>query len=97
MVSVKFTNSTIANKRMTATFYNDEGGKKKTVQFGYKGGSTFIDHKNEDTKKAWTARHKVRGTFEIYDTPSSLAYHILWNKKTLQESIKDYKRKFNLS
>ncbi len=96
MVSVKFTNSTISNKRMTATFYDDEGKKKKSVHFGYKGGSTFIDHKNEDTKNAWLARHIVRGTFEIYDTPSALAKWVLWNKRTLQESIQDYKRKFNL-
>ena len=96
MVSVKFSQSDIQNKRMTATFYNDDGKKKKTVHFGYKGGSTFIDHKNENTKNAWIARHQIRGSFEIYDTPSSLARWVLWNKRTLQESIKDYKRKFNL-
>jgi hypothetical protein len=29
--------------------------------------------------------------------PGTLALYILWNKPTLQESIKDYKKKFNLS
>jgi len=97
MVSVKFSKSEIQNKRMTATFYDDAGKKKKTVQFGYKGGSTFIDHKNEDTKKAWIARHQIRGKFEIYDTPSALARWILWEEKNLQDAIRKYKKKFNLS
>lgn len=88
------------NKRYTAIFYNNDKKKVKTTHFGFKDsnayGNTYIDHKNDDIKDAWIKRHQVNGTFEDYMTPSSLARYILWNKKTLRESISDYKRRFNL-
>ncbi len=87
------------NKRYMAVFY-DKVGKVKTTHFGYKDkdgyGNTYIDHKNDNIKDAWIKRHQVNGTFEDYMSPSSLARYILWNKKTLRESISDYKRRFSL-
>ena len=96
MVSVKFSATEVQNKRMKAIFYNEDGKKKKTVSFGYKGGSTFIEHRSQDKKNAWIARHSVRGSFDIYDTPSALARWILWNHETLSASIASYKKRFNL-
>lgn len=95
-MKVSITPSDRAEKRYKAVF-TDTDNSKKTVHFGYKNGSTYIDHKKKDKKEAWVKRHSVRGTFNDYKSASSLAYHILWNKPTLQESIKDYKNKFNLS
>ena len=78
-----------------AVFY--DGTKKlKTVHFGDANGSSFIDHKDGKKKDAWIARHKVRGTFNNPMSASSLSYHILWNKPTIKESIKDYKKKFDI-
>jgi hypothetical protein len=89
------------NKRYTAIFYDTGGGKKvKTTHFGYKDkdgfGSTYIDHKNDDKKDAYIARHKVNEDFNDYMSAGSLSRYILWNKKTLRESISDYKRRFSL-
>ena len=92
------------DKRYTAVFYDKEK-KIKTSHFGYaitddrgikKYGSTYIDHKNDTLKEAWIKRHQVNGTFEDFMSPSSLAYYILWNKKTFRESLADYKRRFKL-
>jgi hypothetical protein len=87
------------DKRYMAVFYDKEK-KVKTTHFGYKDkdgfGNTYIDHKNDTLKDAWIKRHQVNGTFEDYMTASSLAYHILWSKKTFRESLADYKRKFKL-
>ena len=87
------------DKRYMAIF-TDSSGNKSTTHFGYadknKTGDTFIDHNNEDKKKAWISRHKVRGNFADYKSASSLSYHILWNKHTLNASINDYKNKFKL-
>ena len=95
-MKVIFSKSDSKNKKMTAVFY--DGDKKvKTIHFGDSNGSSFVDHKNEQKKDAWIARHKVRGTFEKFDTTSSLAKYILWNKTTIQSSIQDYKKRFNLS
>ena len=96
MVSVKITPSDQGSKRYKAVFF--ENGKKiLTRHFGYKGGSTYIDHKDDKIKNAWVARHQKRGNFEDYKSASSLAYHILWNKTSFNESVRSYKNKFNLS
>ncbi len=87
------------NKRYTAIFY-DNDKKVKTTHFGYKDkdgfGSTYIDHKNDDIKDAYIARHRVNEDFNNYMSAGSLSRYILWNKKTLRESITDYKQKFSL-
>ena len=99
MVKVDIKKSTRDDKRYMAIF-SDDSGNKSTTHFGYanknKTGSTFIDHNDEDKKKSWLARHKVRGDFNNYKSASSLAKNILWNKPTLTASINDYKKKFNL-
>ena len=53
-------------------------------------------HKDDKVKRAWIARHQVRGTFNDPTSPSGLARWILWNKKTMTSSFKDYLKKFNL-
>ena len=92
---VVISNSDNKDKRMKAVFY-DKDKKVRTTHFGLKGGSTFIDHKDEKKKRAWIARHEVRGKFNDYMTASSLSRYILWNKSTLSASIADYKKKFSL-
>lgn len=69
---------------------------KKTVHFGFKGGSTYIDHKDDKKKDAYIARHKVNENWKDPTTAGALARYILWNKKTLSESITDFKKRFNL-
>ena len=71
------------DKRLKANF------GKKTVHFGAKGGSTFVDHKNPKTKANWEARHKVRENWRDYDSAGALSKHVLWNKTTLEASIRD--------
>jgi len=92
------------DKRYMAVFY-DKNNKVKTTHFGYaitddkgikKYGSTYIDHKNDELKSAYIARHQVNEDFSNYMSAGSLAFHILWNKKSLRESIADYKKRFRL-
>ena len=84
------------NKRFEAKFFDIDKNKIKSVNFGLKGGNTFIEHKNTKTKDAWIARHSVTGDWTKPDTASSLAFHILWNKPKLSASFNDYLKKFNL-
>lgn len=92
------------DKRYMAAFY-DKNKKVKTTHFGYaitdengrkKYGSTYIDHKNDTLKNNYIARHKVNEDFADYMSAGSLAFHILWNKKSLRDAINDYKRRFKL-
>lgn len=99
MVVVKIRKSKKANKRLVARFYSN-GVKFKSVHFGsgnVMGRGTYVDHNDPKLKKAWIARHEVRGTFLDPYTPSALAYWVLWNKPTLKESIKSYKKKFGFN
>ena len=85
------------DKRYKAVFF-DNGKKVKTTHFGLDTGSTFIDHKNEDKKKAYLARHsKNNENWNDYQSAGSLAKHILWSKTSLKDSIADYKKKFGLT
>jgi len=70
--------STNKNKRFYVVYNN------KRINFGSNTNNTFIDHHDEDKKRAWKARHKVirlkSGKLAYKDkTQSSFwAYKILW-------------------
>ena len=86
-MEVVISNSNRPDKRLKANFEN------KTVHFGSRGGSTFIDHKDQKIKDAWEARHKVNENWGDYRTAGSLAKNILWNKTSMQGSINDLNRR----
>ena len=93
LISIK--KSSRSDKRLMALFEDDN--RKKTVHFGLRGGSTFIDHKDEDKKKAYIARHQVNEDWSQPDKAGTLSRYILWNKPTLEDSIRDYTKRFNLA
>jgi hypothetical protein len=64
--------------------------------FGLKGGKTFIDGRTEKERQNYIARHKVRENWGNIHTSGFWAYHLLWNKPTLTESIKDVEKRFNV-
>jgi hypothetical protein len=73
------------------------GAEEKIVSFGAKGMSDFTKHKDEERKSRYLARHK--GMNEDWNdplTPGALSRWILWNKPTLEASIKDFKNRFDL-
>lgn len=82
--------------KFKAVFLN-ENGRTKTVQFGAYGYSDYTQHKDSDRKDRYIARHESRENWDKADTAGALSRWILWNKPTLEASISDYKRRFNLS
>ena len=78
-----------------AIFYKDKK-KIKTTHFGSKGMSDYTKHKNISRKKRYLSRHRNREKWNNYMSAGALSRWILWNKPTFRESVKDYKRKFNL-
>ena len=83
MKDVLIKKSPKSDKRLVAEF------PTKKVHFGARGGSTFVDHKNMQTKKAWEARHRVNENWQDYDTAGALSKHLLWNKTSLRASMTD--------
>jgi len=88
--------STKKGKKLMAIFYDENNDKIKIIHFGAAGFSDFTIHKDEKRKQRYIERHKVKEKWNDPMTAGSLAVHILWNKKTLKSSIKDFKKKFNL-
>ena len=91
---MKVEKSNRKNKRFVAIF--DDGDK---IHFGFKGGSTYIDHKSKEKRKNYIARHEVNEK-QFYNDPkrpATLSRFILWGESTnLNQAIKNYEYKFNV-
>ena len=88
MQEVVITPSDKADKRLKAKFAN------KTIHFGSKGGSTYVDHKDPKIKDNWEKRHKVRENWKDYET-AALSKHVLWNQTNIKASVQDLNRSQN--
>lgn len=75
-------------KRFEGTFSDD-----KKTKFGSVGGSTFIDHKDKEKRKNYIARHKNDLDTNDPQRAGYLSMFLLWNKDSLNASIKDYNKR----
>ena len=89
-------------KKYDAVFETEEG-REKTISFGASGYNDFILFNEKEGakianmhKERYLNRHKKNENWEKPDSAGALSRWILWNKKTLKASLKDYKNKFNL-
>lgn len=95
-MEVKFIALNTGKKKFKAIFYKD-GKKVKTVPFGLLGASDFTKHKDEEVKRNYILRHRVRENWNDPMTAGALSRWILWNKTSLKASIKDYLKRFKLT
>jgi hypothetical protein len=91
----KIVPATTAKHKYTAIFDLGEG-KQKKVHFGAKGYADFILTGDETKKASYLARHGATEEWTDPLRPSTLSRYILWNRKTLNESIKDFRHRFNV-
>ena len=70
----------------------------KTIHFGSKGMSDFTKNKDPERKNRYISRHKKREnwTKSGIKTAGFWSKHILWNKPTIRESIKNTENRFNI-
>lgn len=80
------------DKKYTAIFRNPT----KTIHFGAKGYDDYTTHKDDKRKQAYIKRHQTRENWNDPLTAGTMSRYILWNKKDINESIKDYVRRFNI-
>jgi hypothetical protein len=100
MIKFELRKSTNKLKKYDAFFSDDEGRHKK-VSFGAirPNGEPYEDftmHGDEERKKNYLARHYRREDWNNFLSAGSLSRYLLWNKKSLEESIKDFKKRFDL-
>ena len=96
MVFVQLKKATTSGKKYTAVFYDENREKIATTSFGAVGYQDFTQHKDEERKQLYLARHKKNENWQDYKSGGSLARHILWNKPSVSASYNDYLKKFNL-
>ena len=87
--------STNKDKKLKAVFFDDNKKKIKTIHFGLKNSTTYLDTGDEKLRSAYRARHRA-----VYDksppmSASHLSYLILWGNSTdINKNIASYKKKY---
>ena len=107
MKLLRIVKSSNSAKKFDAIFMID--GKEKKVSFGASGYRDYTEVNNKDSKfylpkildrnvvkDSYRRRHIKDLKTNDPTRPGYLSYYLLWNKKTLASSIKDYKKKFSL-
>lgn len=79
------------DKKYTAIFKKD--GKEIKTNFGASGMSDFTINKDIKRKERYISRHKKDLKTNDPTRAGFASIFLLWNKPTLNESIKDYKRR----
>jgi len=98
-IYMKIEKGTAKHKKWKAIFSHYLDGKLKiikTVHFGSEGMSDFTIHKDKERKQRYLDRHKKNENWNDPMTAGALSRWILWNKPTLEASIKDFKKRFKL-
>jgi hypothetical protein len=89
LISIR--DSGMQTKKYKALFSNG-----KVVHFGQRGAEDYTIHKDDERKRLYLLRHKKNENWNNPMTAGALSRFVLWNKKTLRESIADFKKRFDL-
>lgn len=82
--------SPIKNKKWRAIFKNGT-----TTDFGHIAYEDFLDANVDEARKTrYLNRHKKNENWNDPYSAGALSRWILWNEKTIEKSLKDYKRRF---
>ena len=88
---------TAKNKKLKAIFYDAEGKKIKTTQFGDSRYEDYTQHKDKKRRDKYRSRHKKDLSKGNYMNAGFLSYYILWGEsEALNKNISNYKKKFKL-
>lgn len=89
---IAITDSWRPNKKYVALI--KENGYIHQVHFGQVGYEDYTTHKDKERKNRYILRHSGEDWNNIYK-PGFWSRWILWNKKTIEDSIKDLEKKIN--
>ena len=81
-MDVIVSNSNRKDKRYKVMYDN------KVIHFGSREGRTYIDHGDDNKKKAWLARHSKLSNFDDDTKPSFWSRWLLWHEKDIKNSMK---------
>jgi hypothetical protein len=87
--------SSQAGKKYTVKILQPSG-RVKTIHFGAAGMDDYTKTGDVEQKSRYIERHKDKENWNDPLTAGFWAKNILWNKTTVQASLADTKRRFNL-
>ena len=98
MVKITIGKGTAKNKKLKAIFYDDQGKKIKTTQFGDSRYQDYTLSKDKKQRDRYRTRHKKDLSKGDYKSAGHLSYYILWGDSTsLNTNINKYKKMFKLT
>jgi hypothetical protein len=86
---------TAKSKRYKAIFYDEDGNKIKTTQFGSSSHENFTIHRDKQRRELYRKRH-ANDKIDEPMTAGALSWFLLWNKSSLEASIRDYAKRFKM-
>ena len=88
--------STNPIKKYMVVFANERTGRLNKIHFGALGLSDYTINKDKKRKENYILRH-VNDYINDLSYPGAWAMNLLWNKKTLEKSIIDMEKQFNIT
>jgi hypothetical protein len=79
-------------RKYDAKFIKGPSGREKIISFGKKGNPDFISTQDREQREFYDYKHKT-ATIKDLMSREALEKFILWNKSSLESSIRDYKRR----
>ena len=82
------------NKKYMAMF--EDKHEFRIVYFGASGYTDYTTNHDDEKKRLYLLRHRKNENWNDPISAGALSRWILWNKPTLNDSISDFKKRFNL-
>jgi hypothetical protein len=98
-IVINLYNSKLPTKKYDAIIYYYDSNKiinQKKINFGAKGYSDYTIHKDPKRKDNYIKRHQVNEDWSDLEKAGTWSRYILWNKPTLNQSIKDMEQRFKV-
>jgi hypothetical protein len=92
LISIK--KSTKRGKKLMATF--EKNGRRKVIHFGAAGMSDFTKNHDKTRRQRYLTRHRKDLKTNDPSRAGFLSTYVLWNKNSLQASIRDYRRRLGI-
>ena len=89
-------NSTNPNKKYMVIFWNEYTGRKNTIHFGNFASDDYTITNNDERKRLYKLRH-AGDMINDLSYAGCWSWWLLWNKKTLDASIRDMERRFKIN
>lgn len=76
--------------------FTDEQGDETRVKFGAAGYEDLTQHHDRRRRSLYLARHRKNESWNRPMTAGSLSRWLLWDTPSLEQNIKNFKRRFHL-